>query len=84
MTAKKTANRNCLVPNEGAFCPVGSIAIAVDYFNHFRESCEAFCIKAFKRVVAKSRFHSLTPEAGGFECNRPVHCTLAEIIFRSS
>src|ERR1019366_689498 len=60
MTAKKTANRNCLVPNEGAFCPVGFIAIAVDYCNHFRESCEAFFIIAFKRVVAKSRFHSLT------------------------
>ena len=79
MTAKKTANRNCLVPNEGAFCPVGSIAIAVDYFNYFRESCEAFCIIAFKRVVAKSRFHKfalsfrLSGEQKAQSCDNAFH-----------
>jgi hypothetical protein len=25
MTAKKTANRNCLIPNEGGFRPAGSV-----------------------------------------------------------
>src|ERR1039458_4928035 len=72
MTAKKTINRNCLIPNEGGFRPAGSVVfneLAIDLilttsvnFGAVRQG--ANCCNIPVTLI--------DPDDRGFECDRLV------------
>jgi hypothetical protein len=70
MTAKKTINRNCLVPNEGGFRPAGSVVfneLAIDLIlihlgelrrGSTRANCCNIAITLIDRPLAKTCINS--------------------------